>query len=100
MVPLFITIQKRPMEKNSYHYIEQHINALRTAERKLLFVPIVFIFIRIWGLITDVITFYITEPESMKLREQKISAFLVFMTVRKCARLDIIIIILHCVGDW
>lgn len=79
----------------NYHYIEQHLNTIKTAERKLLFVPIVFIFIRIWGLITDVTTFYLSDSEMATLRESKISAALVFMSVRNILCIILIIIIIR-----
>ncbi|XP_019852988.1 PREDICTED: probable G-protein coupled receptor 157 [Amphimedon queenslandica] len=69
--------KKKPVE--NYHYIEHHLNSIKAAERKLLFVPIVFIFIRIWGLITDVTTFYLNDNQIATLRNSKISPALIFM---------------------
>ena len=48
---------------------------------KLIFVAFVFIAIRVWGLINEIVTFFDSYDDSIKFRERKISAALVFMAV-------------------
>ena len=66
---------------NRHQYSFHQFNIIRTTERKLIFVPIAFIVIRLWGLIDNIMNFCVQESVSQSYQQMGLSIFILIMAV-------------------
>ena len=53
-----------------------------STDLKLIFVPLIFMIIRIWGIVVDIFTFYLSDDVKHRFEVSIIGALLILMKVR------------------
>ncbi len=56
----------------------------KTVDRKLIFVPLIFMFLRVWSLVVDISIYYLPEDLSDNYRKSSASAVFGILEVRDC----------------
>ena len=65
---------------NGHRRLSMHTRA-RTVDLKLIFVPLIFLLLRIWNAVIDVPVFYLSDEESSEFTRTQANAALVFLAV-------------------
>lgn len=66
---LHITHTSRQVSKStSGHFSLSLQSVARTADRKLIFVPLIFMALRVWSLVVDMAVYYLPEEQSIDYR--------------------------------
>ncbi len=56
-------------------------SAARTADLKLIFVPLIYMLLRVWSVAVDVAIYYLPPDKRMDYRSSDVSAVLLFLVV-------------------
>lgn len=63
-------------------YFSGSEDAVKSADVKFVFIPVVFILLRVWSIIVDPLDFFVSHDVRVKFRMTPISAVLVLLRVR------------------